>query len=410
MRRLIVLICAIGISCQPQSDLTIAERQRLALPPDAARWLIEAERAFDRGVYELALVYTDSVETVAPDLADVHFLRGHIYTNLNRLDIAHAAHEKVIEVDAAYPGARFNLGVNSFRQGKLRDAIKYYLEEADAVAPTTQLYHELGRAYAKLGVIDSARTAYEQAISLDSTNTMAYMWLGQLLEEGGYVEEALENSLKGLALRPTDLDYQYIVGTQYLRLMEHDAALAYLEPVAEAWPWHHGAQYNLGQVYRRLGREVEARQFEVRADSAQQMQQQINEAENAINHDPDNLDNWIRLGTLLRESGQYGRAIEAFKVAAVNMPWNLVLQINLATLEMESGDLTSAIARYRAVLSADAELPDAWLNLGVAYANSEQYDAARAAWEEVLKREPFNAIAQSHLSQLDELDDSNESR
>ena len=409
MKRAIVLMCVIGLSCQPGNDLTIAERQRRELAPDAARWLIEAERAYDRGVYELALVYTDSVEAAAPDLADVHFLRGHIYTNLNRLEIAHAAHEKVIEVDPAYPGARFNMGVNSFRRGKLRDAIRYYLEEAMEVAPTTQLYHELGRAYAKLGVPDSARMAYEEAISLDSTNTMAYMWLGQLLEEGGQVEEALGYSLKGLKFRPDDLDYQYIVGTQYLRLMDHDSALEYLVPIARAWPWHHGAQYNLGQVYRRLGREAEARQFEIRADSAQQMQQQINEAEDAINHDPDNLDNWIRLGTLLRDSGQYARAIEAFKVAAVNMPWNLILQVNLATLEMENGDLEAAIARYRAVLSADAEMTDAWLNLGVAYANNAQYGAARAAWEQVLSVDPANSAARLHLSQLDALDETESS-
>lgn len=406
MKHTITLFCLIGLSCQSQSDLTVAERQRQALPPNAAAWLIEAERAFDRGVYELALVYTDSVETVAPELADVHFLRGRIYTSLNRLDIAHAAYEQVVEIDPAYPGARFTMGVNSFRRGKLRDAIRYYLEEAEEVAPTTQLYHELGRAYAKLGVADSARTAYETAINLDSTNTMAYMWLGQLLEEGGQVEEALEYSLKGLDLRPDDLDYQYIVGTQYLRLMEHESALSYLEPIAEAWPWHHGAQYNLGQVYRRLGRATEAERFEVRADSAQQMQQQINEAENAINHDPDNLDNWIRLGTLLRESGQYARAIEAFKVAAVNMPWNLILQINLATLEMESGNLLAAIDRYRAVLSADSELTDAWLNLGVAYANNSQYGPARAAWQQVLGLDPSNRAARLHLSQLDALENS----
>ncbi|MDE2956515.1 MAG: tetratricopeptide repeat protein [Bacteroidota bacterium] len=409
MKRTLILLCVIGLSCQSGNDLTIAERQRRELAPDAARWLIEAERAYDRGVYELALMYTDSVEASAADLADVHYLRGHIYTNLNRLDIAHAAHEKVIEVDPAYPGARFHMGVNSFRRGKLRDAIRYYLAEAAEVAPTTQLYHELGRAYAKLGVPDSARWAYEEAISLDSTNTMAYMWLGQLLEEGGQVAEALGYSLKGLALRPDDLDYQYIVGTQYLRLLDHDSARIYLEPIARAWPWHHGAQYNLGQVYRRLGKEDEARRYEVRADSAQQMQQQINEAEDAINHDPDNLDNWIRLGTLLRESGQYARAIEAFKVAAVNMPWNLILQVNLATLEMENGDLEAAIARYRAVLSADAELTDAWLNLGVAYANNTQYAAARAAWEQVLRMDPANPAARSHLSQLDALDESESS-
>ena len=168
-------------------------------------------------MYDRALAYTDSVEAYAPGLADLHFLRGAIYTRLNRPDVAQAAYETVLELDPWYPGTRHNMGLNAFRRGRLRDAITLYREEAQ-IGGTAALYHELGRAYAKLGEPDSARAAYEAAIALDSLHATSYMWLGQLFEEAGDLDEALKLSLKGLALRPGDLDYQYIVGTQYRRL------------------------------------------------------------------------------------------------------------------------------------------------------------------------------------------------
>lgn len=403
----ILLLCLIVVVSGCREPVGIAQQQRNNLSPRVSRYMIEAEGAFSRGVYELALVYTDSAEAYVPDLADLHFLRGKIYTQLNQLQVAQAAYEVVLEIDPEYAGARFDMGLNSFRRGKLRDAINFYLEEELEVGPTTALYHELGRAYAKIGVPDSAEAAYEQALLLDPEHTTTYMWLGQLLEETGDLEGALEMSLNGLRLRPDDLDYQYIVGTQYFRLDSAEAALSYLEPVAKEWTWHHGAQFNLGQVYMRLGQEAEAEIYFARADEAQQLQQRVNEAQNAINNDPTSPANWIELGNRLRESKRYSRAIEAYKNGlTIQVPPGLALymQTNLATLYMECGDLSEAGRRFEAILRADPDLSIARLNLGIVYAQGGKFDEARATWRELLEREPRNTAAQSYLEQLDTMD------
>ena len=209
------------------------------------------------------------------------------------------------------------------------------------------------------------------------------------------------SSLTGLRMRPDNLDYQYIVGTQYFRMDEVEAALPYLEPVAAARQWHHGAQFNLGQVYMRLGREEEAQVYFARADSAQQLQQKINEAQDAINHDPESLDNWIRLAENLRTAGQYDRAIAAYEVALAIMPWNTALQINLAVLHMENGDLGEAVGRLEAIVRAYPDMDAARFNLGVAYAKSERYDAARFQWSQILVRTPGHGGAQAMLAYLD---------
>ncbi len=377
----------------------MTEQQRRSADPRAAGFLFEGQRAYERGVYSLALAWSDSVEKYAPDLADLHYLRGAVYAKLNRLEIARAAYETVLELDPAYKGARYNLGLNAVYQGKLRDAIGHFKAEQE-LEPTSTLFHEMGRAYAKLGEPDSARQAYEQAIALDSSNATAYMWLGQLYEELGELDQALVVSRAGLRLKPDNLDYKYLIGSLLFRTEHVEEAASYLEPVARQRPWHHGAQYNIGQVLMRLGREEEAQRYFVRADSAQQLTQQINEARQAVDMKPDSLDYWVNLGVLLRRAGQMDRAIEAYQVAVSLEPWNLYLQNNLAILVQETGNVEEAIRRYRAILGADSTLTDVWINLGVAYANSGYNDEARKAWQNALKYEPGHRTASTFLARL----------
>ena len=400
----VLLLLVAGMGCSTgseQESMTVTEKMRLTLHPKVGMFLIEGQRAYERGAYQLALAYTDSAESFAPRLADVHFLRGMLYTQLNQLEVARAAYETVLELDPAYKGARYNMGINAFRRGKLRDAIDLFQAEKELEA-TSKLYLEVGQAYAKLGEPDSARMAYEQAIALDSTNATAFMWLGQLYEELGELDEALKYSREGLRQRPDNLDYRYIIGSLLFRTEQIEEAADYLQPVAEERPSHHGAQYNMGQVLMRLGREDEAQAYFARADSAQQLQQQVNDAEKAINLEPEKLENWTNLGQLLRKAGHLDKAVEAYKVAISLDPWNLYVQNNLAILMMENGDMDGAIRRYRAILGLDSTLAEVWLNLGVAYANTGRTAEARRAWQNTLKHEPGHRGARAFLARLRE--------
>ncbi|HUF09476.1 MAG TPA: tetratricopeptide repeat protein [Rhodothermales bacterium] len=382
-----------------RSDMARTEKQRLGLAPMVQQFLIEGERAYKNGNYLVALALTDSAEKYASDVADIHFLRGGIYTDLNQYEIADRAYETTLELDPEYRGAHMNLGINHARRGALRDAIKSFRNE-EALKPNSNLYLELGRAYAKLGVADSAQAAYEKAIALDPTNASAIMWLGQLFEELGDFDKAIEYSMRGASLRPDNLDYKYIIGSQLFRTGNVEEAANYLRPVAEARPWHHGAQYNMGQVLMRMGEEKSAQEYLAQADTAQQWQQEINEARGAVERNPNDVRNWIRFGEAHRNAGMPDRAADAFWSAVALEPTNLGLQTNLATVMLESGDAKGAVLRYQAIVRMDSTFIEAWLNLGAAYGNSGEYDEARVAWGRVLELEPGNRRARAYLSQL----------
>lgn len=401
----IAFLCGLILGCGREGpDMTRTERQRLVVDTTVQRFLFESQGAFEAGSYLAALALTDSAEKYAPDLADVHFLRGSIYTDLSRFDIAEKAYEATLELDPEYPGAYMNIGVNYARRGLLRDAIEAYRKE-EALSPNSNLYLELGRAYAKLGEADSAKIAYERAIALDSSNASALMWLGQLHEELGDFETALEYSRRGASLRPDDHDYQYIIGSQLFRMGSVEEAVTYLRPVADARPWHHGAQYNMGQALMRMGEEEQAREYLAQADTAQQLQQEINDASEAIRRAPEDIQNWIRLSEAHRSAGMNERATDALRSAVAMDPGNLALQTNLATLMLESGDTEGAVQRYQTIVRIDSTLTGAWLNLGVAHGNAGNFDDAAAAWETVLRLEPGNEGALAYLAQLRQLHD-----
>ena len=382
-------------------SMTKTERLRLQLPPQVARLMTNGEIAFQRGNYNLAFALMDSVEYLAPQLADVHFMRGRLFTKVNDMEMARASYEYVLQLDPEYVGAHFNMGLNAFRQGQLRQAINFYKNEEEINPdPDAILYLELGKTYAQLGEPDSAQFSYEKAIEIKPENPTAYMWLGQLMEEVGDLDKALEYSLKGAELRPEDPDYEYIIGSLYFRKGETEKALEYLEPIADEMEFHQGVQYNYGQVLRRLGREEEAQFYLARADSAQQLQQMVNDASIEVNNDPQNRDKWVHLAMLFWETGQKERSIESY-VTALNIdPANFAMQSNLAKMLVESGRSEEGIQRYESILRIRPELTEVWVNLGAAYANTGEPEKARLVWERALQLDPGNERARDYLDQL----------
>ena len=390
--------------CKSGSDEkqpSITEKKRLSIDPKAARFLIQAQDAFRRKAYNPALIMADSAEQYAPELADIQFLRGLVFTELRRYDKAAVAYHKVLSLDPDYQGVWLNLGSTAFRQGDVRKALDLYLKEHEAY-PSAAALHQMGRVYAKLGKPDSARLAYEQAIATDSTFTTAYLRLGELYKEEGELEKALEYSRLGLRLQPDNLNYGYFVGSLLLLTGEAEEAVDHLETVIELRPWHYWGNYNLGQALMRLGRQEEGKRYLAKAESLQAELKNIQDWQDLAENNPDQLMLWVNLGEALRRAGRVDEAIEAHNIALTLEPRFLAVHNNLANLYLMRGDTSTAISHYNAILQTYPTLADVWLNLGAVYANMGRVEAARQAWENALKYAPNDSTVKDYLSQLPE--------
>ena len=376
-------------------------QKKLEIDPGVAVLILQAESAYRSGYYNAALTLSDSAITISPDVADIYFLRGRVFTKLARLEKAETSYLRVLQLEPNYQGAWFNIGTNSLRQDKLPEAISYYKKEQQTHPSATTMV-QIGKVYADMGKVDSATYAYEKAIEIDTKNASAYMRIGHLYKDSGDITKAIKYTTSGVNLDPENLDYKYFMGSLLLLNGEPKASIPFFRSVTNKRAWHYWAHHNLGQAYFRIGSTAEGQRF---MDKAKELQKGIQEVENwrnLANMNPDQFMLWVNLGNSLNNMGRMEEAKDAFLVALSLKPMNFALQNNIANLCLMIGDTNQAIVRYEAILSMDPELVDIWLNLGVVYASSGRATEARKAWEKGLEYDSNNQTLKGYLATLNQ--------
>lgn len=361
--------------------------------------LIEAQDAFEQGAFGVALSLADSAERYAPELPDIPFLRGLIYTKMRLFDKAQISYERVLDLDPDYQGVWLNLGSTALRQGRPREALNLYRKEQE-VRSSPAVLLQMGRAYQELGLVDSAEQAYLGAIALDNSYATVYFRLSELYKIEGKLEPALEYARRGLNLDPENLNYRYLLGSLLLLSAKEEEALKHLQMVVNQRPWHYWAHYSMGQALMRLGRKEVGHYYLDLADSLRQSVEEIQYWRSLAEMNPDQLMLWVNYGNALRRVGRIDEAIEAHHIAISLAPQNIALQNNLANLYMMRGDTAWAIAGYRRILLQNPAVADVWLNLGLVYSHMGETEAAKWSLENALRLEPDDSTVKAHLKAL----------
>lgn len=372
--------------------------------PEAAGFLIRAQEAFEAGNPHAALALTDSAEQRAGSgnagfLADVNFLRARVHTEVHRDDLAEAAYERVLVLDPDYRGVWLNLGNAAYRNGEYSDALAHYRREL-ASHPTADIQVFIGRAYAELGKVDSARSAYEQALEMDGTSASAHIRMAELLEKDGDPVVALVHAKQALEQDPGNPNYTYFIGTLLMRTHQLEEAARTFRTVLKQQPDRQAAHYNLGQALVRLGRQDEARVHLAVADSLFKLEHELRLWETKTQVDPQNPAVWATYGYALRRTGRNAEALRAYGVALHLDPSHLDVRYELANLYLKLGQVPRAAEQYDILLAQDSTYVGAWVNAGIAYARMGQPDAARRAWQTALRLEPGHPQAARYLAQL----------
>ncbi len=386
-------------------DGTGAEAEGNALSREAVddttvSMLVHSQRALKQGALRKALALADSVVQRAPRLADGHFQRGRVLSELKRFDEAEDEYREVLSLDPQYQGAWFNMGNNAYRRQNYEAALDYFQKEHER-HPSADVSVEIGKAYDRRGEPDSARQAYEEALARDSTHAAAHARLGQLIEEEGELEPALEHSRRALALDSSNVNYRYVVGSQLFQLDRYEEAIAPLKFVIAERPWHQEAHYTLGQALVRTGRQEAGKTYLAESDSLDEQQREIERLESVAKDEPGNADRWRTLGEAYREAGRLEDAREAYGIALYLRPQDPRLRDRVAQLAAAQGRYKAAVSQYRTLLRQHPDFNEGWFNLGVLYARNGQKEMARKMWNRVLQRNPNHERAQTYLARLE---------
>jgi tetratricopeptide (TPR) repeat protein len=288
------------------------------------------------------------------------------------------------------PEAHLGRGYDALKQDQYEVAVSEF-RAALEIDPALTLWARFPMAVALFEAHKSDEARRELEIVRrevgDHPNVLYY--LGRLDLDNRQFDAAIQN-LSQAAAKPPFPDTSYYLGYAYFKQGNLAAAEKWLKEAARLNPRDARIPYQVGLVYRKLGREEEATkalalseelrkrdssESQLRIECAQKLDQGARAEAHAICeqlYDPDNAEKLTALGTI------YG----------------------------QHGDLEAALKPLRRAAELAPQSPQMQYNLALAYYQLNQFEAARAPLASTLKRWPdlfqINMLYGAVLSKLGE--------
>ena len=256
--------------------------------------------------------------------------------------------------------------------------------------------------------VSAAIKEYRKAIQKEKLNDIYYTKVGTFCgnlgrelwiteqEKKEYMQAAVDNFDKALALCPYYAGYYYNSGQSYLfygmaydnkfieRSEERLKKAIALSSYSEAELFHN----QLGLLYKERGM----------VDKA------IQEYEEALKINPKTIQSLINLGNAYYAKGMYDRAIEIYFRALEVDSNNVDAFNNLANAYYQKRMFPKAIETYKKAIASNPGYVDAYNNLGSVYYVARMYPEAKAQFQKTLEIAPANSpqagYARSLLSRI----------
>ena len=259
-------------------------------------------------------------------------------------------------------------GVAANRAGDLSTAIEHFSRAAEIEPGRFEATLNLGLTYRAMENDTAAETALRRALDISPDLVSAYFAVGNLLMQGGLLEDAAHRFTAVTVSQPHHVGALNNLGICYSRLGKLVDAATNFESVLEFEPRHVGALANLGAIRSEQGRSEEA----------------INLLKRVLTLEPEQVEATNNLGVALMDKGRYGEAAELLRSLTEN---------NIAGAEAFS-NLGNALAKLGETARADEAYQQAFLLkpdpgirvkramlLPIVSASTEVMDAARSEFE-----------------------------
>jgi tetratricopeptide (TPR) repeat protein len=188
---------------------------------------------YERGYPETSETFFRRALQDDPESAEALYGLGSVYLQQQKLKEARDSFERVVKLQASYPGtipnAWNNLGILSVREGNTAAAIEFF----------------------------------KRALQIDQAHLIALLNLGNAYRQRKEFVEAKKTLQRAFDIGPDDPEVSYSLGMVCAQLEESDRAYEYLKRAVQLRPVYPEALNNLGVLYLRTKRPAEAiRTFE----------------------------------------------------------------------------------------------------------------------------------------------------
>jgi Flp pilus assembly protein TadD len=192
------------------------------------------------------------------------------------------------------------------------------------------------------------------------------------LADRGWLDEAIKEFQKALELDPNSAHAHDNLATVYAEKKLYRQALAEYLVAIQLEPDSATAHYNLAVFLSTHGTDFAVSQYQ-----------------DAIALEPDYPDAHLNLGLSFADAGRFDEAKKELKRAIELDPADGLPRHELATILMDEGDFRGAIAHLKDATRLDPDNFEAWLDLGVCFAQKGFYAEAERAYDkaQALKRD-----------------------
>lgn len=207
-----------------------------------------------------AIPYLERVRQWTPNAnADANYVLGLCYLNSQRYDDARTAFANQFSVPPASGAAYLFLG-KMLMQANLPEAAASAAKKALELTPNLPGAHFLlGEFYLFKSDVEQAQREFELERSLDPTNAAVYDRLGDVYIRSGKYQEAQESLAKAISLDTSSTGPFIQMGKVLLKRGDPQTSLLYLQHAEKMDPGNYITHTLLGQAYRSLGREDDAK-------------------------------------------------------------------------------------------------------------------------------------------------------
>jgi tetratricopeptide (TPR) repeat protein len=195
-------------------------------------------------------------QELVPECPHCFFNIGNSLAQRGQTDRALYCWERVLSIDAEYPGVRQCIALAYRAQGKLLEAHEYLLAELRDDPGNSDILFDLAELALESGKPAAAAVKLAQIIELDPSYWQAHLGLGKLLLARGEAAKAIEHFRLAEATVEGDEDQelQARMGEAYLRLGDYDRARQCLEAAIDERSPSVSVLMLLGDCYHAMGK------------------------------------------------------------------------------------------------------------------------------------------------------------
>jgi tetratricopeptide (TPR) repeat protein len=259
-------------------------------------------------------------------------------------------------------------------------------------SPVVQV--QVGRIFEVQGNLQQAEQAYRKALESDPGYGPARVALLQAQVASGKYDAALAEAKQMAGQFGSDGEFQLTYGRLLMRKGEWTAAADALQKAAAALPRNAEAHARLGTALQFTNRTADA----------------LAAYRKAVELDPKNLDYRTTYGIVLGTNKQFDAGIAELKKVIESPGYkspDAYLNLGWLYRNTEPRRAEESVAAYRKALELDPENEQAALGLGWAYAYMKSYDESIRSFEKAMQLDPdlssqaLNGIAWGHFFKKD---------